>query len=463
MAEMRTSSRVGVAQDPARAHAVRVAYDGDAGLDALVREALIASGLGRADGAPVLGSVVPPGASVLMKPNWVYHRNEAQAGLECLNTHPSFILAALRAVAACRPSRILIGDSPIQGCELDWIAGPGFAEAAQRAAGEIPVELVDFRRVRVPTGGLREGRVGTGRGDDRYVLFDLGSESLLEPISVPEGRFRVTMYDPSLMRRSHGPGRHQYLLCREAFEADVFINLPKLKTHRKAGVTIALKNLVGINGNKDYLPHHRIGGSWSGGDCYAGLDPVRRAAEYFLDRANGAAGTPEYERWRRRAQRMISIQRRLGRPTDLEGGWHGNDTCWRMALDLNRLLLHGRADGTIAPAPQRRIISIVDAVVAGQAEGPLAPEPLPLGCVLAGDDSPAIDWMGASLLGLDPAKISLVRESFGTMAYPLTSLRSDEIRAAWRQGEMLPRDLALKIGARARPPAGWRGRCEAAA
>ena len=28
------------------------------------------------------------------------------------------------------------------------------------------------------------------------------------------------------------------------------------------------------------------------------------------------------------------------------GNWSGNDTCWRMALDLNRALLYGNPDGT---------------------------------------------------------------------------------------------------------------------
>ena len=85
--------------------------------------------------------------------------------------------------------------------------------------------------------------------------------SLLEPIASDRRvDFRVTMYNPDLMRQTHGRGRHQYLIAREVIEADVVINVPKLKTHRKAGITGALKNLVGINGNKDYLPHHRLGG-----------------------------------------------------------------------------------------------------------------------------------------------------------------------------------------------------------
>ena len=35
--------------------------------------------------------------------------------------------------------------------------------------------------------------------------------------------------------------------------------MPKLKTHKKCGVTISLKNLVGLNTNKNLLPHHSLG------------------------------------------------------------------------------------------------------------------------------------------------------------------------------------------------------------
>ena len=51
-------------------------------------------------------------------------------------------------------------------------------------------------------------------------------------------------------------------------EADVFINIPKLKTHKKVGLTCALKNLVGINANKNWLPHHTEGTTDRGGDQF---------------------------------------------------------------------------------------------------------------------------------------------------------------------------------------------------
>ena len=48
--------------------------------------------------------------------------------------------------------------------------------------------------------------------------------------------------------------------------ADLIVNLPKMKTHQKAGVTGALKNLVGCNGEKAFLVHYLKGRPCDGGD-----------------------------------------------------------------------------------------------------------------------------------------------------------------------------------------------------
>ena len=452
----RGPAQVGLGVDPERRDAAAALYaDADA-LDALLREAISGSGLRGPDGSPALSGVVGRGATVLVKPNWVTHRNESGEGLDCLVTHPAFLLAVVRAAAECRPARLRIGDAPIQGCDLTKLVPAKLEDAIRDAAAGVPVEVRDFRRVRMQDGGLGRGRVPTGRDDREYVLFDLGKESLLDPLSTPRGGFRVTMYHPRSLNETHRPGRHQYLLAREVFEADVVINLPKLKTHRKAGLTSALKNLVGINGNKDYLPHHRLGGSATGGDCYPGFDPVRRLAEYCLDRANMQAGTSGYDLWHGRAGHLLRLQRRLRRPVDLEGGWHGNDTCWRMVLDLNRLALHGAVDGSIADEPRRRIVSLVDAVVAGEGEGPLAPGPLPLGIVLAGDDSACLDWFGAALLGMDPTAVPLLHGAFGRFRHPITAASPGQIRVGWRGEVLTVAEAAARFGRRARLPEGWR-------
>src|SRR2546428_1377761 len=261
---------------------------------------------------------------------------------------------------------------------LDWGAEE-FAQQEPRFKG-----VRDFRRtvstvvsgVRVATEDLQPA--------DRFLLFDLGSESLLEPITDDRGRFRVTCYDPRLLARTHAPGRHQYLVAREVIEADVIINLPKLKTHKKAGVTCALKNLIGINGNKEYLPHHRIGGSELGGDCYPGRSVIKRATEYGFDQMNLNRSESGARMWREVIRILNRVQRLMGDELGVEGSWSGNDTVWRTCLDLNRVLLYGRVNGTLADEPQREVLHVVDAVVAGQGDGPLAPQPLPLGLMGAG-------------------------------------------------------------------------------
>jgi hypothetical protein len=223
------------------------------------------------------------------------------------------------------------------------------------------------------------------------------------------------------MARTHAPGKHQYLIAREVLEADVIVNLPKLKTHKKAGVTCALKNLIGINGNKEYLPHHRVGGARQGGDCYPGGSRVKRALEYSLDRQNMAESFAAARLWSDIAVNLDRAARLTVDGLGVEGSWSGNDTIWRTCLDLNRILLYGTADGAMAADPQRRVFHIVDAVVAGHGDGPLSPQPLGLGMILAGQNAPAVDWVGAALLGYDPSRIPVVREAFGKFSWPLTS------------------------------------------
>jgi hypothetical protein len=230
-----------------------------------------------------------------------------------------------------------------------------------------------------------------------------------------------------LLAKTHSPGRHQYLVARDIIEADVVINLPKLKTHKKAGVTCALKNLIGINGNKEYLPHHRTGGSETGGDCYPGASPIKRALEYSLDRQNQAATPAAGRVWQTISTNLDRAARLMGDRVGVEGSWSGNDTIWRTCLDLNRILTYGRTDAGLADEPQRRVIHIVDAVVAGQGDGPLAPEPLALGLLLAGENAPAVDWVSAQLLAYDPQRISIAREAFGDFQWPLTSFPHDEV------------------------------------
>jgi len=391
----------------------------------------------------------------------VLHENRAPHGIEPLVTHPSLIRAVVDAALKSGAGEVLVGDAPIQSCDLDYLLSATELDRwAEELMGREPrfKGIRDFRRT---TCALKNGvRVASEnlQPEARFALFDLGQNSLLEPITDDRGSFRVTCYDPRLMARTHAPGRHQYLVAREVIEADVIINLPKLKTHKKAGLTCALKNLIGINGNKEYLPHHRVGGSETGGDCYAGSSLLKRTIEYIADQQNRTVSLAAGRLWKGLTVPLYQMMRLTKESPDTEGAWSGNDTIWRTCLDLNRILLYGRADLGLDKEIQRRVIHIADAVIAGQGEGPLAPEPLPLGLILAGQTAAAVDYVGAHLLGYDPARIPIVDRAFDQSEWPLTSFTQDEVALVgdWGSGaacDLLRRKEPLFSVAH---PTGWR-------
>jgi uncharacterized protein (DUF362 family) len=367
-------------------------------------------------------SVIPECSRVVVKPNWVTHENAGPWGLDPLLTHASVIQTVVDKVLAARPSSVVVGDAPIQSCDFDRLladTGIGQWSAALADSNRRFAGVRDFRRTRCTfTDGIRQAHEDLVPLD-RFVLFDLEASSLLEAVTTDRRAFRVTQYDPEKLARTHQPGRHQYLVTRDILDADVVVNLPKLKTHKKAGITCALKNLIGINGNKEYLPHHRLGGAADGGDCYPGGSVVKRALELAYDRMNAQGGRAATRGWSAAARVLHRVAAMRGDRLGVEGSWSGNDTIWRTCLDLNRILIYGRADGSMADQPQRRVLTIVDAVIAGQGDGPLAPQPAPMGLLFAGQNAAAIDRVGAGLLDYDPDLIPIVRHAFDRFRWPL--------------------------------------------
>src|SRR6185369_9413073 len=290
-----------------------------------------------ASGRGPLGQVIKAGAKVVIKPNFVMHENSGLGGMPPLLTHQSLVQAATRAALLANPAEVMIGDAPIQGCDFDLLLKNAelddWSKSLQRQDTRFK-GIRDFRRtVAKFVDGVRIAEENV-QSEDRFVLFDLGAESLLEPITDENSSFRVTCYDPRLMAKTHAPGCHRYLIAREILEADVVVNLPKLKTHMKAGITCALKNLIGINGNKEYLPHHRIGGRDLGGDCYPGSSDLKRALEFIHDRQNMTKSHAAGRMWRTAANQFYRLLRLQGDRLGIEGSWSGNDTIWRTCLDL---------------------------------------------------------------------------------------------------------------------------------
>ena len=160
--------------------------------------------------------------------------------------------------------------------------------------------------------------------------------------------------------------------------------------------------------------------------------------------------------WRSAATQIYRLLRLKGDPFGIEGSWSGNDTIWRTCLDLNRILLYGKPDGTMSDEVQRRVVHITDAIVAGQEMGH-SPEPLPMGLLLAGENAAAVDWIGAYLLGYPPENIPIVREALGTFCWPLTSFGREDIRLVGDLGEGVADEvLQRRPRERINHPVGWK-------
>ena len=366
------------------------------------------------------GDWVGRGGRVVIKPNWVRDYHPEGHGLDCLVTHPALIAHAIEWAATALQGRgsIIIGDSPLQDTNFaNLMKLTGMERLVdhmrQRHPG-IDIAVEDWRLTLLSERSTDRAAVATARQQSRthyedrlsrdYRLVDLGRGSFLEEVSDYAGGFRVTSYDPSIIVRHHHHGKHEYLITNRIFGADLFVNLPKMKTHMRAGLTGGLKNLVGINGHKEYLPHHTQGSYFEGGDSYCNSNRFTRGFESTYDTY-----------WARRrhlrvvARAYYSVLLQLhwkaaqwaGGDVFLGGCWSGNDTVWRMALDLNHILY-------CSPDSPRHAVTIVDGLIAGEGMGPLRPAPKPAGLLIAGHNPAYVDAVIGRIMGYNLARIPTV-------------------------------------------------------
>lgn len=420
-----------------------------------------------------LATLVPRGGRVVLKPNFVMHEHDKTRGTQCLTTHAALLRALLDYVilAGGPECRIVVADAPLQQADFDAIvrdAGLDVVAQSIRERSGVDLSILDLRRLRAVTDDRRVINSTLELPGDPlgYAAVSVGADSRLEEISADGTRFAVTDYDRAEMGHHHRPGHHEYLLSRTALACDAFINVPKLKTHQKVGVTLALKNLVGINGSKDWLPHYRPGPPEEGGDEFPEPNAISSAHSRFRARLQGTS--PRAMRaaqflWH--AYKRVFESRGLGlSSTDraaggriLGGAWYGNDTAWRMVLDLNQAIVHATAEGRFDVATTRRYLAVVDGIVGGEGDGPLSPEPKHAGILAVSDDPVALDRVLAHVMGFDPDRIPMLREAARASSRQITAMLpgvESDVRMSQGGGNW----KAIHLGFRAAP--GWRGRIE---
>lgn len=414
---------------------------------------------------------VHPGDAVILKPNWVFESHKDRPDeWEYVITHPAVITAVLRKVLARLDGsgRIVITDGPTTEASFSKLMSRYPSEGWKRLARQAGVDLqiIDLRdhawEVRDEIVVKRTALPGDPRGQTEVDLLDETSEFWGHRKS--KRGYYAADYDLNEANRAHDGHHNLYRVSRSVLEGDVFINLPKLKTHRKAGITCCLKNLVGINTYKNYLPHHSEGGPSEGGD------------QFPTDNINARLEGPMMAMLKQHVlknpllARVFSPLNQVGkkifgetRQVVRSGNWYGNDTLWRMVLDLNKVLFYANPDGTLREGSlihAKRYIGIVDAILAGEGHGPLAPDPAPMGYLFCGTNPVAIDAVCAAFMGFDPLKIPSVSRAFQIRSYPLCTFTFDEIRVEIENAVFPLNELPADYVVPCEPQFGWKGEIE---
>jgi uncharacterized protein (DUF362 family) len=412
---------------------------------------------------------------IVLKPNWVMHETDPAFPIRALITDSRIIEAAAEACLELYPEveSILIGDCPLQYGDWPLMCQQSGLEPVIERLGRISKGKVVFRDLRKEVFKLSEG--GFFQASDvehgdlaGYREVELGGRSHLEPISDQSEKFAVNDYSAEVTSSNHRKGSHRYFVSQSILNADLLINLPKWKSHQKSGLTCALKNLVGINGDKAYLPHFRRGAPKWGGDEFRDENrwlywAQTRVRETVQKRSHLAYKIlkPGWEI----IKKVRGIETRFDDPKAKPknfyvagGAWPGNDTIWRMIYDLNLVMQCVDADGRLHATPQRNYFCIVDGLISGEGNGPLQPLPRNTDWLAFGDDPFAIDAAFCWFMGFDPAKIPIIAERKEFTGFKWGDFELDDllIELDEKNIKVIESDLNFHFV----PPPGWRNSIE---
>lgn len=414
---------------------------------------------------------IRPGDNVVLKPNWVKEHDERYPGpnhWEHVITHPGVIEGVIAWVAPKLQGSgsITLCDAPQTDSSFAKLRDYcGLDEMIARCRAQWPalqIELLDLR-------------------SEEWHAVDGVTVSKTELPGDPKGSTHVKLNEDSEFVNFHGLGQlygasynmdetrehhrdttHEYLLCRTPMEADVLINIPKLKCHKKVGLTCALKNMVGINSNKNWLPHHTEGTPDQGGDQFPVATMKAKLEHSLMGKIKRALFGHHM------LSKLFVPVKKLGRVIfgDTQtmvrsGNWHGNDTCWRMVVDLNKCLFHFDGSGQPRTKPLR-YLAVVDAILAGEGNGPMSPDPKPCGLIIAGTNPLAIDSVCCALMGFDWCKVKMLVGAFKVVRKQIAGFLHDDIRVVSNESSKAKMLIEYRKGdgLSFKPHFGWVGAVE---
>lgn len=369
-----------------------------------------------------LGELIKPGDKVVIKPNLVASRDKEKKlkgrVLQASSTNPSVIRPLIDYAwkAMKGKGKITLVDAPIEGSNFEQtIKDLGFLKMIVFLKKQgINIEILDLRSFKMTRlmildnycvsnysfnfGFLiRKNLFGDPQG---YTIVDLKDESFLKKKDWDYQRLAFHHSKPGGPIKHHGPKKHEYSIANTALQADVLINVPKMKTHKKTGVTLSLKNLVGIVNEKYWLPHYRTGCPPLG-DEYPHPPKFKDA---FFKKVSRLQLPFDHSL-------ILNIVKLKHKNLFIsEGAWAGNDTLWRTILDINKFFFFTDQKGKSTKKIQRKYFTLIDGIIAGEGEGPISPTPKKCGLLIAGFNPFLVDLLAVKMMGFDYRQLKQITQ-----------------------------------------------------
>lgn len=358
------------------------------------------------------------GQSVVIKPNWVTHPLGTLEEWSAVTTNSAIIEAVLINLYSVMNGRgtITICDSPTLDANMKKIKALNGIEGIieKYRTDSFSIRILDLRKYYYKTVKNWLVSLETLSGDESVdIVMEEDSMFYGKPRQVYE-----VYGDIDKATQAHKDEKHHYSIAKSVIDCDVFINLPKLKTHRKAGITCAMKNLVGIVSDKFCIPHRTVGTVSQGGDSPDSNERAHFSTEssFIIKVARKIEATVNpWVRYPLLPAYLIYstvFHHALSKIAGYDGSWHGNDTIWRAVMDLNRILFYCDKKGNFTTTIQRKYICIVDAIIAGEGQGPRTPTPKRCNYILVGMNPVSTDVAAATIMGFDWKKVHYLRAAF---------------------------------------------------
>lgn len=376
-----------------------------------------AANYGTSDWNP-LGHIIDGKSNIVIKPNLVLHRvGEVACTINSLVVHASVIRPIIDYVlsAAHRSGKtvnLVIADTPLQSADFNSICEANglnaLIEYYREKHVDIPLYDLRYEHAVINDHFMILRRIPLPGDPAGARIIDIGEDSLHFVPNDERAEFSIQDYDDEITKGNHSGRVHRYKFSQTILNADLVFNVAKMKCHAKAGVTLGLKNIVGANLSKDFLPHFRSGSPETGGDECPSMSLYTRtvrALRNWFNRKN-LSGISFLHSFLKKVAYSIEAQRQKhGQETGFGGAWYGNDTLWRTIVDINRILFFADRDGILHKSPQRKVVFVLDGIYGMQGNGPLKGTDVHAGVMACGDDPVEFDARVTRMMGFDPSKI----------------------------------------------------------